>query len=310
LNILITGATGFIGKNLVEALKKEGAHKLYALARKASKADFLKEQAVELIYADITCAQSLRKILDYKIDAVFHCAGFVENKNWDRLYKTNVIGTENICQLAQKLVVKRLIYLSSVAVVSGNPQVPLTEDLPYSATNLYGLSKIEAEKKVLESRENGLRVAILRPPMVYGEKEPHLQGLILFLLKYRLLPIPDAGKNKLHLVYVKNVAGALVEALHKDEFLRDTFFVADEEVLTVKEIFSIFSQAISAAVPIILPHWITALITGIPYAGRQLKIFLKDRIYDTSRIKSAGFRCEFKTRDSLVKTAHYWLRNR
>ena len=310
MEILITGATGFIGKNLVEALVKEGSHQLYALVRKASKSDFLKKQGVNLIYADITSAESLKEVRQYKIDAVFHCAGYIEDNNREKLYQVNVLGTENICRLALELNVERLVYLSSVAVVSGNSQVPLTEDLAFSATNIYGLSKIEAEKKVLEFRKKGLNAAILRPCMVYGEEEPHLLGLILFLLKYRLLPIVNAGKNKLHLVYVKNVVNALILALHKNEFLKGAFFVADEEVLTVKEIFSIFSQAIYARPPFVLSMWLVPLIERIPFAGGELKFFLKDRVYDISRIKSCGYKGEFKAEDSLIRTAQYWLNNR
>lgn len=309
MNILITGATGFIGRNLVEPLLKEG-HELYALVRKTSKTDFLKAQGVNLIYADITDEKSLDSLTDYKIEVVFHCAALVEDKNWERLYRVNVIGTENICRLSLKLKADRFIYLSSVAVVNANLGVFLTEEMPLAATNLYGLSKLEAEKKVLEFREKGLKVAILRPSMVYGEDEPHLLNLLLTLLKYRLLPIIDEGKCRWHLAYVKNVANALTMAMQKEEFLRGSFFVADEEILTVREILSLLSQAISAPPPIILPSWITPALVRIPYAGRKLRFFLKDRVYDLSRIKSAGYREEFKTGESLIKTAQYWLKNR
>jgi nucleoside-diphosphate-sugar epimerase len=306
LKILITGATGFVGQSLVEALSRE-KHQLYALVRKTSKVDFLKANNVRLIYSEITAYEGLKKALTFGFDAIYHCSGLVEDTNLARLREVNVKGTENICRLALEMNVSRFIYLSSVSVVSGNLDVPLKEDLPFKATNRYGISKIEAEKKVIEFRQKGLKAAIIRPCMIYGEGEPHLLGLIMRLLKYRLLPVVDAGVNKLHLVYVKNVVEVMVMALHNDAFLSGSFFVADEDVLTAREIFTIWGKTVTGASPMILPRWITPALTAIPGIGRNLGFFLKDRVYDISRIKSLGYKPVMDTRKALVATARYWL---
>ena len=310
MNILITGATGFIGSRLVKRLAEEGSHKLYCFVRKTSRTDFLKSLGSNLIYADIADAKSLEKALKYKIDTVFHCAAYVNDRDWGRLYKANVIGTENICGLALKLGVERMVYLSSVAVVSGNPQVPLTEELPYSATNLYGLSKIEAEKKVLEYKELGLNTVTLRPCMVYGEGEPHLMGLLLFFLKHRLLPIIGEGKNKMHLAYVGNVIDAMILSLQKSRMLSGSYFVADDEVLTVKEILSILSRAINGREPAKMPYWAVSVLLKTPFINKRLQFFQKDRVYDISRIKSEGFNARFHAEDSLAKSAGFWLKSK
>jgi nucleoside-diphosphate-sugar epimerase len=305
LKILITGATGFVGRNLVEALSGE-KHRLYALVRRTSKADFLRTNNVRLVYGDITEGKGLKETFSLGFDAVYHCSGLVEDTRLERLMEVNVKGTENICRLALETKVPRLIYLSSVAVVSGNPDLPLREDLPLKAANNYGISKLEAEKKVIEFRKQGLRAAIIRPCMIYGEGEPHLSSLIMRLLKYRLLPVVDGGNNKLHLAYVKNVARVLAMALRNDAFLKGTFFVADEEVLTVREIFTIWSETITGSGPLILPRWITPALTAIPVIGAKLGFFLKDRVYDISRIKSLGYKQVMGTREALIQTAQYW----
>jgi UDP-glucose 4-epimerase len=313
LNILVTGATGFIGSRLVQRLAEEASHKIYAIVRKTSKTDYLKSLGVNLIYADLTDdIQGLSKIINpgTEMDAVFHCAAYVNDRDWDRLYKVNVIGTGNICGLALKLGVNRLVYLSSVAVVSGNLQVPLTESLPYSATNLYGLSKIEAEKKVLEYREKGLNAVVLRPCMVYGEKEPHLMGPLLFSLRHRLLPIIGEGENKMHLAYVGNVIDAMILSFKKSRMLSGSYFVADEEVLTVKEILSILSKAVNGREPAKMPYWAVQLLLKVPFLNKRLQFFQKDRVYDISRLKSEGFNARFHTEDSLAKSAGFWLKSR
>ena len=303
MNILITGATGFIGKYLTKRLSELNAHRLFCLVRNPKKAEKIKPFGVKLIYTDIAKKESLAKILNYNIDFIFHCAGYVSNKNQELLHKVNVIGTENICELALKLKVKRLIYLSSVAVVSGNPQVPLVEELPFSATNKYGESKIEAEKKVKEYRKKGLASVIVRPCMVYGKDEPHMLSFLLFLLRYRLLPIIGTGENRLHLVYIKNLVDFMIFSLEGDEFLNESFFIADKEALTIKEVFNSFCEGLNAKTPLNIPNFLKPIIFNLPYLGKKLKFLIKDRIYSIDKIGALGFSLPYPAKESLIESA-------
>jgi nucleoside-diphosphate-sugar epimerase len=286
---------------VVSALLEEG-HAVSALVRRTSKADFLRKQNVRLVCGDITDSASLDAIQG-TFDAIVHSAAYVADRDWDRLYRTNVTGTENICKLALRLGVDRLVYMSSVAVVSANPQVPLTDDLPYAASNLYGRSKIEAEKIVVAYRQKGLRSAVLRPSMVYGEGEPHLLGTIIFLLRWRLLPIPNEGKNTWHLSYVRTVADAVALALRNDEALHGAFFVADREVLTAGQVLSVLAEVIGAARPFVLSKTLTSALVSIPYVGRKLSLFLKDRVYDVGRLQRMGLQPRLSAQEALRRTA-------
>jgi nucleoside-diphosphate-sugar epimerase len=301
-NILITGATGFIGRHLAQRLIKDNAYNIFCLVRNLKKADFLYNWGAKLIPGDITDKASLRVLGDYEIDTTFHCAAYVNDKNLKLLHKVNVLGTENVCDLSLKLGVRQMVYLSSVAVVSGNTSVPLTENLSYCATNRYGESKIEAEKMALDYRRRGLKMIILRPPMVYGEDEPHMLRFLLFLLKHRLLPLVG-GRNRLHLAYVENVIAAMIFSLDKEIFYKDSFFVADNESLTVKEIFMIFSKTIGAKPPWIVPDYLKPLILHLPYFGKRISFFLKDRVYNIEKIKAAGFNPPYSAEESLMRSA-------
>jgi len=307
MNVLVTGATGFIGKHLVEDLSKLGKYNIFCLVRNSNKVKTLEGYGVKLVYADITQKSSLDNITDYKIDVVFHCAGYVNDGNPSLLHKTNVVGTENICELSLRLGVERIVYLSSVAVVSGNDQVPLREELPYKATNAYGQSKIEAEKKVLQYRKKGLKAVIIRPCMVYGEGEPHMMRFLLFLMRHRLLFLLNEGKSKFHLVYVKNVTELMIFSLGEDAFLKDSFFAVDREVLTTKEVFEIFRKSIGAKNFLNIPRFLTPLLLNIPYIGRRLKLFLKDRVFSIERLKETGFIPPYSAKENLNKSAKWFM---
>lgn len=309
MKILVTGGSGFIGRYLVDALA-ELDHEIYVLVRQTSNRKPLEAKRVRFIEADLSDEKSLGALKNYAIDVVYHCAGLVEDKDLQKLYKTNVAGTDNICRYALEQRVKRVIYLSSVATVSGNEQVPLTEDLPYSATNLYGLSKLEAESLVLEYRRHGLPVVIMRPAMVYGEEEPHAFDKIMRLLQLRLLPLVDGGMHKMHMAYIQNVVYALMLALSDDRFLDGSFFVADNEVLTQREVFSILSQVVIKKDPVRLANWMTPILAHLPVLGKNFRSFLKDRVYDISRLKALGYEPKYTAKEGLQRSAEYWLKKR
>jgi nucleoside-diphosphate-sugar epimerase len=146
--------------------------------------------------------------------------------------------------------------------------------------------------------------------MVYGEGEPHLLGPMLTLLKIRMLPIIGSGSNRWHLVYIGNLVNAFALAMEKEELLEGTFLVADEEILTVREIMNILAKSIKAGAPYSLPGWTAEMFSRIPHAGSRLRFFLKNRTYDISHLKKAGYKPPFSAAASLEKTACYWLEKR
>ncbi|MFA5310937.1 MAG: NAD-dependent epimerase/dehydratase family protein [Candidatus Omnitrophota bacterium] len=285
LRIFITGATGFIGSFLLSELIAQGYSNITVLARPTSNLGLLRDKDIKIILADVTDKASLDNI-EGGYDIVFHCAGFVNDGNEKVLGDVNIRGTENICRWALKQRIKKFIYLSSVAVNSGNTTLPLTEDKPYKATNKYGLSKLEAEKAAVGFRGAGLPMAILRPCMVYGPGEPHMLPLLARLLKWKLLLLPNRGEAKLHLVSVRNVAACLVHLMENDRATGEIFHIADNEVLDVAEIFGIFAKAMDARMPLLLSYPLTRLFTLIPVAGRRIEFLCKDRVYSLKHLKN------------------------
>lgn len=302
MNILVTGGTGFIGRHLVSQLIKIG-YKPKLLVRKTSNISYFRENSVEFVYGDIQDFASLKNAF-CGIDIVFHCAAEVANHPKEKLFTANVLGTENVCRAAFETGVKKLIYLSSVSVISGNTNNPLTDGLPYIATNPYGVSKIKAEKIVLQYRDKGLKVAIFRPCMVYGEDEPHLFKLILKLLKFRMLPILGSGDKLLHLVYVENVVQVLISVLENEAAFNGTYIVADKEILTAKEFLGLVSSALGVKPPRYIPMWFVKIFSWIPceIIKNVIKFYSKDRSYDISRIEKYLNYKPLLAREAIIKS--------
>ncbi|MBL7072674.1 MAG: NAD(P)-dependent oxidoreductase [Candidatus Omnitrophica bacterium] len=308
--VLVTGATGFIGKSLVRRLLSRKKYKIVCLVRKTSNVDFLIEKKVETVVGDICDFAGLEKVFkEVRPDMVIHAAAKVSDTVETELHNCNSVGTHNICELCFVYEIEKLVYLSSVAVLSGNPDVPLTECLPYKASNHYGKSKIEAEQIVLSYREKGLPVSILRPCMVYGEDEPHALDRILRLVEKRRIPILNVPgmDSKLHLVYVENVTDALILALEKEEALTGTFMIADKEIITLRKFLKIIYDALEKGTPPVVPRWIAKCLMIFPPFRLRLQRIFKDRVYDTSRAaRELGYDPGVSTEEGLCRTVRYW----
>lgn len=309
MKILVTGATGFIGQRLVERLLETG-HNVTCLVRETSRRERLEELGVSLKFADISSPEEVLEVFEeLHPEVVFHCAARVWSNDKEKLMRDNALGTRNICRGCMESGVKRLVYLSSVAVVSGNNTSPLTEDLPFKTSGAYGESKIEAEKVALEYREKGHNVSIIRPCIVYGEDEPHALDTVFERIEKKMLPILDVPgmDSKLALAYVGNVVQVLELAMEKKEALEGSFMVADREVVTLRSFLNILYDEMSGGPPPVIPGWLVGILTLLPPLRRKAERFFKDRVYDISRTSSVlGYDPRVSTEEGLRRTLRHW----
>lgn len=313
MRVLVTGASGFIGASLVRRLATKG-HDITCLVRKTSKTGSLAGMPVRLLTCDILDKEQTRRAFeDMRPEAVFHCAAAVMEPREEELIRVNAGSTRNICDASLNSGVKRMVYLSSIAVINGNENTMLTDQLPYKPNSAYGRSKVAAEIKAIEYRERGLKTAIIRPCMVYGEDEPHALGRILNLVSKRRLFLPDVEKidSRLQMAYVGNVAQMMELALYNDNALEGTFLAADRDITTVRMFFeSLYREAGAGSLPM-MPGWILKAAMIVPPVRRRIDRLFKERVYDISRAeKLLRYEPEVPLEEGLRRTVKHWMDKR
>jgi dihydroflavonol-4-reductase len=216
--ILVTGATGFLGHNLMPLLARAGVP-ARAVVRPSSRADFLHDLGVEVVRCELTDRAALAEALA-GCEVVVHAAGLF--RFWfgtdAAFYDTNARGTANMLGAAHDAGVRRFVYISTVAVV-GRPQpdILLDERHPCRPQDSYQKSKLQAENLALAYGEaSGLPVVILRAGAFYGPWGRYAFNRLFFEDPLKGLRIQVArGRNITFPVYIGDVATAILQAIER-----------------------------------------------------------------------------------------------
>ena len=199
--VLVTGASGFIGTNLVKRLVEDG-YEVTTLGRTGTVPRALRELPVSHISCDVTNVEQLdQSFMDAKFDCLFHLAGLVsyQAKDVQRQFAVNVIGTRNVMNAALKHNIKRVVYTSSIAAM-GLPKEGTvgTEEIVYNLGGRglnYCDSKSTAELEVLDAWKRGLPVLILSPGITLGEGDTHShhKAIVNAMAGKSLIFVPPGG---------------------------------------------------------------------------------------------------------------------
>ena len=220
MNVLVTGATGFIGQHLVPKLLHNG-YTVTCLIRDREKAEALDyRDSVGFVYGDVTKPESLHFDIDF--DYVIHLAAMghvsaASEEAYRQFKEINEGGTDNLIKaLAVNKSLKRFIHFSSTAAMGPIGVPVLNEDMENNPQTPYQKSKDRSERVSLDAfAENSFPCVIIRPCMVYG---PGGEGEFLKfcrLMKKGLFPKVGRGKNLTPMVYVDDVVEATLLALNK-----------------------------------------------------------------------------------------------
>ena len=243
MRVLVTGATGFVGSHLVEALQRHGAS-VTALVRSPAKAAALGWNDVTLAPGSLEDSSSLASAVREQ-DVIFHLAGLVAARNQEEFDRANSEGTANLLRAAERSGGRpRFILVSSLA--AGGPTVPgspLTGAESPRPVTQYGRSKLAAEALV---RESTLPWTILRPPMVYGQRDREVLK-VFRMARLGLAPQLGSGRQELSAVFGPDLARALVAAAGSDRTVGAIYLPCHEQRFTSEAFLRLVSTAVSEA---------------------------------------------------------------
>jgi nucleoside-diphosphate-sugar epimerase len=232
ITVLVTGADGFIGRNLVLYLASRN-FKVIAASRKVS--DFKHTSVISAPIPDLAMPFDWQPLLE-KCDAVVHLAGIAHRfADQERYNLVNHLATETLANATSRQG-KHLVFVSSIAAQSGSfSETELTEDDAPNPTNAYGRSKLAGEQSV---RAAGGFFTILRPVVIYGQGE---KGNFSFMRKVSGLPIPlpfGALTARRSVLSVENFSSAVVLVLTEPRARGELFIVSDPTPLTIPDLIS------------------------------------------------------------------------
>ncbi|HNY97677.1 MAG TPA: NAD-dependent epimerase/dehydratase family protein [Candidatus Pacearchaeota archaeon] len=275
MKVLVTGASGFLGHNLIKYLLKEECE-IRALITQDDDACLLEfcRQKIEIVRGDIRNAQDVEKAVE-GCDIVFHLVGMIAywKKLNDLQYDINVNGSRNVAQSCIKHKIKKLVYVSSTAACGVLPKGLADEDTVYNLFPYklgYCDSKFLAEHEILKAGAKGVDVSIICPGSMYGAGDVRrIKSDMIFNFHFPFsLTFFDGN---LAVADVEDVCRALIAAWKKGG--PGERYIIVSENLSFFELRSIIAKALGKSMPFVrLPSWlITALGYLLEFAGDEKK---------------------------------------
>ena len=235
--IFLTGGSGFVGHNLILQLLKSG-HRVYALARSATALAKVEAAGAKGVPGELLDLQNAQSVLEHCQIAI-HSAAYMDfTYDYDRFYKVNVQGTQNLVTAAKQSGIKRFIYISAASAINGRPLKNVDE--LYQPKRLpqddYSKTKALAEKLVLEANEPGFAAIALRPPAIWGTNNPHYDDLLKTAKAGNWIWI-GGGRHTLSSIHVDNLAAAVQAAILQGRG-GQFYYVTDGEQRSFKTFFT------------------------------------------------------------------------
>ena len=286
--VLVTGASGFVGRPLVDALLRAG----YAV-RTVTRHQISFPDSVEVVIIP-----DLKNPIDWTpilqgVDIIVHLAGPAHSKISEDAYsefdQVNWLATQRLADASKKATIERFVYISSVrAQVGASAVQPVREQDEPRPTNQYGRSKLAAEQAI---RASGVPFTIFRPVVIYG---PHPKGNIRTVVRLARsrLPLPVANfTSRRSLLGVENLISAIIFVLNNPITIGETYLVADLNPMTIGEILTMLRKIQGRSLTTIHAPLVIVRLLLMMCGRKDLWSRLSGNlVVDTSKLQSAGWR--------------------
>lgn len=318
MRIAITGASGFIGRNLSNYLINKG-HSVVAFVRNPNSVE--PADNIEVAQGDVTDPQSLSTAFE-NIDAVIHLAALFNHPeaSWDDYNAVNVVGTLNVLKAAKAAGVKKVVHCSTVGVASGTGNMPYDESTEYSPPewDKYETTKCKGEQAALAfHKEHDYPVVVIRPAQPYG---PGDISKTKFYKMVRKGVIVNPGNTYKHLIYIDDMCRAFELSITEEKAIGEVIIIAGKQPTLLKDLIKIAAKKLNVPPPkITIPatlmtllctvtEWSCNLIKIKPILFRRsMDFFTKSVEFDASKAKSIlGFESTTEVSEGVSATVEYY----
>jgi len=316
MRILIIGATGFVGKNLVLQITQR--QNVSILVRQTSNIELFKNnQNVNILYGDLEKNEGIIEALD-NIDVVIHCAAKTMGRSYWEFYSTNTKGTAHLINAMLVKNVRKLLYLSSHAACGPSPSdEPLSSYTHTNPISFYGRTKQLAEDLIMNS---GLQFTIIRPVSVYGPYDKEILTYIK-LLNHGICPIVGFGAKYLNLIYVKDLVDLVIKVIENNHFMDRVYFANDGQCYSLGLVMDTIAKVLNKKsrkiyIPISLALFI-GLLNDVFLPGDK-KLVTRDKIRElgcqywtcssANANRELGFTPRYTFNQGIAETIS-WYRN-
>jgi len=317
VNVLVTGATGFVGSHVADALLAKG-HRVRVTTRRSSKLAWLDGKNVERVEGDLRDGRGLDRACD-GIEVVYHVAGVI-NAPRDEDYRAgNWLATKNMVEAAIAAKVRRFIQVSSLA--AGGPTAdgrPVTEEMTPKPISIYGKSKLEGELEAMKHRGE-IEVAAVRPPVVYGPRDSGLLDM------YKVLTTgvkPQFGAEKfISIVHVTDLVRGIMACGEQAAAAGECFYVCNQAWHAQGQVMDFILAALGKkAVGVGIPDRVVRFLGGVAEDTAKLvgkhSMFNRDKALEMTQpawicspakaAKVLGWRAEIEIEAGLRETLAWY----
>jgi Nucleoside-diphosphate-sugar epimerases len=238
MKVFITGANGYVGRNLVRYFHDKN-HQVIALVRSPDNAKFLAELGVQTVIGDIQLTDLSKHMKN--ADVLIHAAADTDHKNQSQnQFQTNAVGTKNVFDSAKAAGVKKAILMSTDSVLlTGSPMTNLTEAQAYPNTHVgeYSRTKQLAELAALNSSSNDFEVIILRPRFIWGKDDTTALPTIVKAVRENKFAWISGGEYLTSTTHISNLCHAVDCAIQHGR-QREIYFVSDDKPIKFRDMIS------------------------------------------------------------------------
>lgn len=311
MNVLVTGANGFVGRAACAALRQARYTVVPAVRRSCGLAE---ERVVGEIGPHTVWLAALSGV-----DTVVHLAARVHVMRdtaanpLAAFRQVNVAGTLNLARQSAVAGIRRFVFVSSIKVNGEERNLAYTEADAPAPEDAYGISKWEAEQGLRQiAAETGMDIVILRPPLVYG---PGVEANFLALMRAVAhgIPLPlGAIDNRRSLIFVGNLADAILRSLEHPAAAGKTFLVSDGEDVSTPELVRRMAYALGRPARLVsLPAPILRAVATLAGKSAQATRLMDSLIIDSGNIRRAlGWLPPFSLNQGLQLTIVAYLSQR